>query len=502
VTKTIPLIDLTFFLLETKSSPTHVAGLLLFELPAGAGRRYVAELAAAYRKGKPVPPFNRTAEFPALGMPRWVDAGPLDMKYHVRHTALPAGATWPDFRELIGELHSQLLDRSRPCFRAYFIEGLPDRQFALFFKVHHAMVDGASAIARISASLDESPDARAVRPIYSIGFDDGAPAAGRARSRVLAALKSIAAKQAMALTDLYGSLLRKGIGRGAPGAGSMPFTAPRTPTNAPLRPGRTIATLSLPLADMKAVGKAFGGTLNDVAVTVVDAALHRYLADLGAAPVDRLVALCPLSLRDADDKEATTKASTMFVPLARRGTTMAKRMDEVMRATASAKAELLGMRKDAAILYSLVAFGLSDLAVRTGADAVTRPMANLILSNVPGPRTERYLNGAKLKAIYPISGLGAGVGLNVTLISYAGSMNIGFVGNGTALPGLERLADHVQVAFAALSRAAARRRVRAPAAAGAAKRAPRDHAPAASGTKPSARGRKAAAGGRKTRAPA
>jgi WS/DGAT/MGAT family acyltransferase len=457
--KTIPLIDLVFFLLEGKSSPMHVAALMLFKLPDDAGARYVAELAGAYRKGTPVPPFNWVPDFPALGRPRWVEAGAMDMKYHVRHTALPAGATWADLRELVGELHSQLLDRSRPCFRTYFIEGLPDRQFAVFIKVHHAMVDGASAIARVSASLDESPDVRTIRPIHTIGFDDPEASAGKARSQALAALRSVVAKQAIALTDLSGRLLRKGIGLGVPGAGSAPFTAPRTPMNAPLRAGRTIATLSLPLAEMKAAAKAFGGTINDVAVTIVDAALHRYLDDLGATPVDSLVALCPLSLREAGDKEATTKASTMFVPLAKRTATISTRMEEIMRANASAKAEILAMNKDAAILYSLVAFGLSDLAVVTGADAVTRPVANLILSNVPGPRTDLHLGGARLQAIYPISAMGARVGLNVTLISYAGSMNFGFVGNATALPDLDRLAIHTQDAFAALCRAAARRRV-------------------------------------------
>jgi diacylglycerol O-acyltransferase len=479
VANTIPLVDLAFFLLERKSSPTHVAALMLFTLPDDAGPRYVADLATAYRKGTPVPPFNWIPEFPALGRPRWVEAGEMDMRYHVRHTALPAGATWSDLRELVGELHSQLLDRSRPCFRVYFIEGLPDRQFALFFKVHHAMVDGASAIARITASLDESPDARAIRPIYTIGFDGPGPAAENARKQALAALKSVAARQAVAVTDLYRNLLGKGISRRARSVGSAPFTAPRTPMNAPIHAGRTIATLLLPLAEMKAAAKSFGGTINDVAVTIVDAALHRYLDDLGAAPVDRLVALCPLSLREPGDKEATTKASTMFVPLAGRTAKIATRMEEVMRANASAKSEILAMNKDAAILYSLVAFGLSDLAVVTGVDAVTQPVANLILSNVPGPRTDLHLGGARMQAIYPISGMGAGIGLNVTLISYAGAMNFGFVGNGVELPGLERLASHTQQAFAALRRAAAKRPAPVPADA-----APKAEPPAPGRTKP------------------
>jgi len=489
----IPLIDLTFFLLETKDNPTHVAALMVFDLPEGAGKRYVADLACAYREVPPVTPFSWVPEFPALSMPRWVNADALDMKYHVRHTALPAGATWSDLHELVGELHSQVLDRSRPCFRAYFIEGLPDRQFALFVMVHHAMVDGASAIARITASLDESPDARTVRPIHSIDLESATPSTDKASDRASAGLKSLAAKQAAAVAGLSRSLLQKGMSRGASGAGSAPFTAPRTPMNAPMRAQRSIATLSLPLAEMKAVGKAYGGTLNDVAVTIIDAALHRYLDDLGAEPVDRLVAICPVSLREAGDQEATTKASTMYVPLGQRGATIQKRMDEVMHAVASAKAELLAMNKDAAMLYAMGAFGLADLAVRTGATSVTGPVASLFLSNVPGPRTDRYLNGARMKAIYPISALGIGVGLNVTLISYAGSMDFGFVGNGVKLPGLERLADYTQEAFAALRRAAARRATAGEEAARSVTKAPRRKASAADDKTKPARSRKAPA---------
>ena len=239
--KTIPVLDLMFFLMEKKNSPMHVAALMLFKLPVGAGKRFVADLAGAYRQCTPVPPFNYVPEFPALRMPRWVEADAIDMKYHVRHTALPAGATCDDFLDLVAELHTQLLDRKRPCFRAYFIEGLPDRQFALYIKIHHAMVDGASAIARISASLDERPDARAVRPFFTIDFGGGAPPAGPERRSALAALKSIAVKQTIAVKDVYASLLRKGIGRGSLGAGSVPFTAPRTPMNEPMPLRRRLA---------------------------------------------------------------------------------------------------------------------------------------------------------------------------------------------------------------------------------------------------------------------
>lgn len=334
---------------------------------------------------------------------------------------------------------------------------MPNGQFALYLKIHHAMVDGASAVMRIAASLDESPDTTAVRPLYSVGFDGESAAATPGRRNALAALKSLAGKQAVAVKDLYATLARKAIGRRTSGAGSAPFTAPRTPMNAPLRAGRSVATLSLPLAEMKRIGHAFGGTINDVAVTLVDAALHKYLATRDAAVGEPLVALCPLSLREAGDAEATTKASTMFVPLGAPKATIGKRMETVMAATQSAKAEVLGMGRDAAMLYGLSAFGLSDLAIASGATMLARPLANFCLSNVPGPRTDLYLAGAKLRGIHPISALGAGVGLNVTLISYAGSMDFGFVANASAMPDADRLARCTREAYGALRRAATRR---------------------------------------------
>jgi len=457
--KKIPVLDLMFFLTEKKNNAKHVSALMLFELPQNAPQRFIAELVAAYRRAKPVPPFNYVPQFPLIGMPRWVKAEKLDMKYHVQHVALPQGASRDAFLEFVAELHTHVLDRHHPCFRVYFIEGLPERSFAVFLKVHHAMVDGQSAIARIGASLDERPDAGKVRPFFTIGSAGTRKRATQERRNALAALKSIAIKQTLALKDLYASLLRKGIGRGAGGPGSLPFTAPRGPTNAPMEAARTIATLSLPIEEMKAVGKAFGGTLNDVAVTIVDAALNRYLQGLGTPPSKPLVAMCPLSLREAGDTEAATKVSALFVPLGKRNAAIGRRMQQVMAAIGSAKNELRGMSKDAAMLYAILAFGLSEAAGATRADAVTRPLANFVLSNVPGPRTDLYLRGAKMLGIYPISALGGGMGLNATLLSYSNSMDFGFVANGASMPDLDDLARYTRDAFEELRKEAAKRAV-------------------------------------------
>ena len=455
VARSIPLLDVMFFLAETKDSPKHVGGLMLFKLPDDAGKRFVRDLVTAHRKARPVAPFNQVVEFSLTQLPHWSKARSIDMKYHVQHVKLPPGARHAELLELVGKLHSQLLDRSRPMFRVWFIDGLPDRTFALYLQIHHAIIDGMSGMARVEASLATRPDLRRIRPFFAVGFDRAAPRAKRPAPDIVAALKSLAVKQAFAFRDLYATLLRKGIGQ-AGGPGSVPFTAPRTPTNEHAGVGRSIATLALPLDAMKAVGRAFGGTLNDVAATILDAGLVRYLEDRKCRPDEPLVAMCPVSLREAGDREATIKVSALFARLGAPGATIGKRMRQVMAALHSAKDELRGMSRDAAMLYAVLVFALSRAVEVTGIDLVTPPVANFVLSNVPGARHDLYLNGARLVGVYPISVLGGGIGLNVTLVSHVDTMYFGFVANGASLPDLDRLASRTHEAFAALKRAAAR----------------------------------------------
>lgn len=455
--KTIPLLDLMFFLTETKNDPKHVAALIVLERPAGAGRRFVGDLVAAYRKATPAAPFDQVPEFSLVRLPRWVAAPRLDMQYHVRHTTLPEGATQAQLLAHVAHLHAELLDRSRPCFEAHFIDGLPEGRFALYLKMHHAMVDGASAIARIAASLGEAPARRPLPPFFAVDPHPAAGAAAKTRTRALRGLRKLLFTQARAAADVYASVLRKNLTRVRKGraAGNLPFSGARAATNEGVLSRRAVATLSLPLEEMKAAGRVFGGTLNDVAVTIVDAAINEYLRERGASPAKPLVAMCPVSLRAAGDKEATTKASAIFVPLGAPRMRIDKRLERTVAATSSAKAELGALSNDAAMLYAIAAFGLAEVAARFG--KLAPPLANFVLSNVPGARSERYLAGARVLGMYPLSALGAGIGLNVTLLSYADSIDFGFVANGAAMPDLERLAEHADAAFAALERAAASR---------------------------------------------
>ncbi len=219
---------------------------------------------------------------------------------------------------------------------------------------------------------------------------------------------------------------------------------------------------------MKAVARAWDATLNDVALTILDAGVNRYLEDLGHPPDHPLVALCPVSLHDPDVKEATTQVSAMFPPLGAVDAPIDERLQQVMANTRAAKDQLQEPRQECRL--RLCGHGIRD--VRDARDRPAREAgarmlpANVLISNVRGPEETLYLNGARLEAFFPVSTLIVAVGLNVTFMSYDGQVIMGFTANGSALPEVESLAKYTREAFAALEKATAKRR-----AAGASQRA-------------------------------
>jgi WS/DGAT/MGAT family acyltransferase len=245
---------------------------------------------------------------------------------------------------------------------------------------------------------------------------------------------------------------------GADPVGSAPFTAQRGPMNEPLQMARSVATLSLSLDEMHAVGKHFGATLNDLAVTIVDEGVHRYLRHTGRPFPQRLVAFCPVSLRDDGDTASGTKASAMFVHLGEHDAPVVERIEQVVAAMGAGKQELRSMSKDAAMVYAVALLGMAELTTATHVDRVTPPLANLVISNVPGAREEMYLNGAALVGTFPVSAIAMSIGLNATLTSYHDRMDFGFVGNGVAMYDLTQLARHVREAYEELKAASSRKR--------------------------------------------
>ena len=236
--------------------------------------------------------------------------------------------------------------------------------------------------------------------------------------------------------------------------GSLPFVAQHAPTNVPLKIGRRFAPLALLLDEMHEVGRQFGATLNDVAVTVVDAGLHTYLNETGRAFARPFIALCPVSLRGADDTAIGTRVSAMFARLGEPDASVSERIRQVVDSVAMCKKELGRLSNEAAMTYAVGLVALAGLGASTHLDRVAHPACNLVVSNVAGAKEPRYLNGARLLGIYPVSALADSIGLNATLASYDDSMDFGFVANAAAIDDPTRLAHHALEASAELKEAA------------------------------------------------
>jgi WS/DGAT/MGAT family acyltransferase len=448
-----------WLIMETPASPTHVGALLLFEKPTGRPG-VVREIVEAYRKHEPTPPFNYVPELGGTGRPRFRETTSFDPVYHNQHIALPGGATYDDLLRLVADLHEPMLDRDRPLFRNWLIDGVPDDRFALYTKVHHAIIDGVSGTRRLYASLSSSSRRSIPKPAFAADVPVRKPRPPQALVDRLADLGVSATRQTLALKDVSLGALRRGLGSllGAVPVGSAPFTAHRGPMNEPLQMARSVATLSLPLDEMHEVGRHFGATLNDLAVTIVDEGVHRYFRQTGRAFAHRLVAFCPVSLRDEGDTAAGTKASAMFVHLGEHEANVVERIGQVVSALDAGKQELRSMSRDAAMVYAVALLGVAELTTATRVDRVTPPLANMVISNVPGGRERMYLNGAPLVGTFPVSAIAMSVGLNVTLTSYHEGMNFGFVGSGATMYDLPQLARHTRDAYDELLDASTKRR--------------------------------------------
>ena len=455
----IPMLDLMFFLTENQDNPRHVGAVLIFQRPRRGGADIVDKIVDAYRRAIPVPPFNRIPVFRRLRLPEWQEVKRLDMDWHFQHRTLPAPGSDAQLDDLVAELHAPMLDRDRPGWRVFVIGGLARNRFAVFIKIHHSLVDGESGIALVQRSLSRSPRDRRIRTVIATSL----PAAARAVPRdLLPRLErdmANAARTALSIGWGWERVLEESLAglRGFSSKMTRPFTAPLTPMNEPIRNARAIAHTVLPLRAMTSVARAWGTTLNDVALCVLDAAMNRYLRSIGR-PADRaLVAICPVSLQDRKHKKLTTQVSAFWTPLGTPSAAVGRRMRQVMANTRAAKERIRTLPKDVAYAYAVLTFALGEtlaLVPRGSADYFVP--SNVLISNVRGPSEPLYLCGARLEALCPVSTLISGMGLNITFMSYAGQVVIGFTANASALPNAGRLAQYTREAFATLERATRR----------------------------------------------
>ncbi|HEY2312319.1 MAG TPA: wax ester/triacylglycerol synthase family O-acyltransferase [Streptosporangiaceae bacterium] len=456
-------LDAAFLALETTNSTGHVGGVCILD-PAGAPAPLtLARLTQVLGDRLPlVPVLRRKLLNVPLGLdqPYWVDDPDFDIEYHIREIALPRPGSEAQLTEQVARLHARPLDRSRPLWEIYLITGLSRRRAAVYTKIHHSAIDGASGAELLTILLDLTPDGRDVPA--STPFTPARPP-GRGALAVMAAAKlawrpvqavrltnevvRVLPTLAPALGTLVGGMLglNRGDGEVIP---TTPGRAPATPFNRPITPHRRLALRSVDLDSVKTVKNAFGVSVNDVVMAMCAGALRRWLADHNALPDLPLIAMIPVSVRDPAGKGAMgNKVSAMLATLPTNVSDPGERVQIVHAATQTAKAQ-----------QAVIPQGLVDQVSDFAPPALTAraarvvfatgvlhrlPPFNLCISNVPGPNVPVYLCGAKLLAHYPVSVITDGQGLNITLVGYLGRLHFGLVSCRELVPDIDVLADYL-----------------------------------------------------------
>lgn len=454
MTRPMPLLDLTFLLLDRPESPSNVGALVLLDPPPGRRASAAAtQIARAYRAAQPTPPFDSVPDLSVRALPHWRKADRIDLRRHVlRETLEPPGDVFELCRH-VARLHEPLLDRSRPLFEVHIIDGLASGQVAVYLKSHHAYWDGRYALERVFGEMARRPGPVAA-PFFA-GFGQPPPAlADRPMPDLSGGLKSLLT-QVSAFGELLTTLSARtrGLATGEQHPGNRPFAGPHTRFNEPIGAERAFACFRLPLDEMRRIARAAGGTLNDVALAVVDAGVERVLAARGERPREPLVAMCPVSVRPPGDVEPTTKATSLFVPLAQPRAGAVARLGQIVANTRAAKREFEALSREAALDYAMLAFGLWFVSNKLGFGAVTRPVINFAVSNVGAVEGERYVGDCRLAAAYPASMVADPTGLNVTVLSVDGHMDFGIVANAAVLADAFELVNACEAAFLQLSRA-------------------------------------------------
>ena len=467
-------LDASFLYLETPEMPMHVGALHLFEMPAGYKGNFVADLRRHLEKRLVLTPALRRklAWMPFnLANPVWIDAEP-DLADHVVPVKLRKGSGIAELEAKVGELHPQLLDRDKPLWRFHVFEGLApgpnkEKRYAMYTKLHHAAVDGQAAVALASAIFDVNPEprdiAREERPGRKLQIGMAEMLSGVFANQLqqyanivknlpstVGALSEVARHGARGVSSAAVAKVR---GRGKSSDESVTLgLAPRTRLNVSVSARRAFASASLSMSELKALRRAHDATVNDIVLMVCSGALRRYFAEHGPLPRKSLVAAVPVSTRAAGDTSSNNQASMTMVNLGTHIADPLKRLLYVKAATTAMKATLGSVKTLMPVDFpSLgVPWLMSAMSAVYGrakvADRIP-PVANIAISNVPGPAFPLYLAGAKMLSNYPTSIVVHGIALNVTVQSYNDSLDFGMMACGEAMPGVAEFARHVRDTF-------------------------------------------------------
>jgi len=441
-------IDAGFLITESHHSPKHVASLQVLRLPKGKGSAWLRAMLDDLKRVPPGFPFDHRLKTGGLVQPALIEDDRFDIDYHVRHTVLPAPGDDRQLEDMVARLHANLLDRDRPLWEFHLIEGLRNRRFAFYTKVHHCIADGATFTRWFEESGSASPTARDSHPVWQREPQpDGAEPDTGLLERLATSVTLVGegVKTIIDLSALGARLVRQSVFERNRNA-VLPLAARRTPLNVPTGAARSFAICRFPLQEVRAAAHAGGASINDLVMTLCDLAVHRYLEERGAVAPDPLIAYMPVNLR-RDENDDGNLISLLQVKLASQHEDPLAALAEIRAASRATRALYSGVSRPAVQLYSLAVALLPLGEELLHLDSLLPPAINLVISNVPGPRRTMYFRGAEVLEAYPVNTLPPGVALSMTVCSYAGTMFFGLVGGRSAVPDLQRLNVHLQAVY-------------------------------------------------------
>ena len=432
-------IDFIFLSLEKRQQPMHVGGLFLFQIPENAPASFIQNLVADIRNSKsiPIPPFNNK-----LNGLFWDEDEEFDLDHHFRHIALPQPGRILELLTYISQEHSSLIDRAKPLWTCHIIEGIEGNRFAMYFKIHHAMVDGIAGMRLVEKSLSQDPNAKSIVPPWCV---EG-PRAKRLKEPNVSRFKKI-------MNGVMGQLestprvmyelsqtVMKDMGRNPDYVSS--FQAPSSILNQRVSSSRRFAAQSFEFDRLRHISKSLDVTINDIVLAICSGALREYLLSQDALPKKPLIAMVPASVRD-DDSSMSNRITMILANLGTHKEDPLERLAIVRRSVQNAKEKFKRMNSNQILNYSAFVYSAAGLNIASGL-LPKRQAFNLVISNVPGPREPLYWNGARLDALYPASIILDGQALNITMTSYLDKLEVGLTACRNALPKMQNLLTHLE----------------------------------------------------------
>ncbi|CAM3853557.1 wax ester/triacylglycerol synthase family O-acyltransferase [Smaragdicoccus niigatensis] len=455
--KSVTPLDAAFMLVDRDEMPWHIAVMMVYTLPDDAGDDFVADLRDQMREQTvPASPYNLKPAFPSLRQfPLMREVSEIDVDHHVRLHQISRPGGERELNVLVGEIHDQSLDPNHPLWELHLIDGLAERQFAVFFKVHHSVLDGVTGMRRLLRWLSPDPAARNRPAMYTVGPESRPPSPRRA------ALTGAVKASARTAYELTRTVLELARGSFDGNALASPYSSPKTMWHGRVSHGRSISYCQFGIADLKAVAADFDCTVSDLVLYLCGSGLRSYLLDRDALPEAPLTAGAPFNIRGEDDERPGSAFAFLTVDLATEIANAEERLDAVAASNSASKAQLSRLSEGALSLQTFVANGPMIATMALGFGAFVPAAFGVVVSNVPGPREQLYLNGARLDALIPISIPMHNSPMNMTCIGHGDQMTFGVAAATNRVPGVHRITDGIVEALGELQRIGARRRMRA-----------------------------------------